>query len=162
MKLYQARGRYRADGNFSTYLFTIASNLAKNHARWKMRHPTISLDTPADENSGPALQLVDLQADPGETAQRMETMTAVGKAFQTLTPDLREAMSLFIYEGMSYAEIGVLRGCSVKAVETRIYRARQILKEQLKQPADVRLICSGFSCAVGIGTLAVGLVSVPV
>lgn len=133
VKLYQARDRYRADGNFSTYLFAIASNLAKNHTRWRMRHPTISLDAPADENSGPALQLVDLQADPGETAQRMETMTAVGKAFQTLTPDLREAMSLFIYEGMGYAEIGVLMGCSVKAVETRIYRARQILKEQLKQ-----------------------------
>lgn len=133
VKLYQARDRYRADGNFSTYLFAIASNLAKNHTRWRMRHPTVSLDVSADESAGPVLQLADPHADPGETAQKIETMTAVGKAFQTLPPDLREAMSLFIYEGMGYAEIGVLMGCSAKAVETRIYRARQVLKEQLKE-----------------------------
>src|SRR5688572_13207869 len=44
VKLYQARGRYRPSGNFSTYLFAIASNLARNHARWKSRHPTVSID----------------------------------------------------------------------------------------------------------------------
>ena len=132
VKLYQARDRYRADGNFSTYLFAIASNLAKNHTRWRMRHPTVSLDASPDDSTGPALQLVDPQSDPGETAQKMEQMAAVAAAFRVLPPDLREAMSLFIYEGMGYAEIGVLMGCSAKAVETRIYRARQILKEQLK------------------------------
>lgn len=133
VKLYQARDRYRSDGNFSTYLFAIASNLAKNHARWRSRHPNVSLDAPADDSSGPALQLVDLQADPAETAQKMETMAAVDKAFQALSPDLREAMSLFIYEGMGYAEIALLMECSAKAVETRIYRARQILKEHLRE-----------------------------
>lgn len=133
VKLYQARERYRADGNFSTYLFAIASNLAKNHARWRMRHPTVSLDASPDDCTDSAPQLADLRADPSETAQKMEAMTAVGEAFQALPLDLREAMSLFIYEGMSYAEIGVLMGCSAKAAETRIYRARQILKEQLKE-----------------------------
>ncbi len=132
VKLYQARDRYRTDGIFSTYLFAIASNLAKNHTRWRIRHPTVSLDASPDDSTGPALQLVDPQSDPGETAQKMEQMTAVAAAFRVLPPDLREAMSLFIYEGMGYAEIGVLMGCSTKAVETRIYRARQILKEQLK------------------------------
>ena len=133
VKLYQSRNRYRADGNFSTYLFAIASNLAKNHARWRKRHPTVSLDASSGEGAGPTLHLVDPQAGPGETAQKTEAMTAVCKAFQALPPDLREAMSLFIHEGMGYAEIAVLMGCSGKAVETRIYRARQILKEQLKE-----------------------------
>lgn len=133
VKLYQARGRYRVDGNFSTYLFAIASNLAKNHARWRTRHPTVSLDASPNDSTGPVPELVDTHSDPGETAQKMEKMIAVAAAFQALPPDLREAMSLFIYEGMSYAEIGELMGCSAKAVETRIYRARQILKEELKQ-----------------------------
>ena len=44
-------------------------------------------------------------------------------------------MTLFIYEDMSYAEISDALGCSPKAAETRIYRARQILKEKLK---DIR------------------------
>ena len=134
-KLYQARDRYRPDGNFSTYLFSIASNLSKNHARWKMRHPTVSLDAKSENDDAGLPETVDPHADPGEIAQSAEKMAAVAKAFQALPPDLREAMSLFIYEDMSYAEIGTLMGCSTKAVETRIYRARQTLKERLKDLA---------------------------
>jgi RNA polymerase sigma-70 factor (ECF subfamily) len=132
VKLYQARDRYRTDGNFSTYLFAIASNLSKNHARWKTRHPTVSLDAKSEDDDASLPETADPHADPGELAQSAEKMAAVAKAFQTLPPDLREAMSLFIYEDMGYAEIGILMGCSTKAVETRIYRARQILKERLK------------------------------
>ncbi len=53
-------------------------------------------------------------------------------AFLCLPPDLREAMTLFAYEGMGYAEIATVSQCSSKAVETRIYRARQLLRDQLK------------------------------
>jgi RNA polymerase sigma-70 factor (ECF subfamily) len=57
----------------------------------------------------------------------------VHEAFLCLSLELREAMTLFVYEGMGYAEIAVVAGCSTKAVETRIYRARQILKERLSE-----------------------------
>ena len=131
VKLYQAKNRYRPGGTFSTYLFAISGNLARNHARWKRRHPTVSLDAPLEDFSTPAQQ-----ADPGRTpreaADAMENATAVDRAFQSLPEDLREAMALFIYEGVSYAEIAAMVGCSTKAVETRIYRARQLLKERLK------------------------------
>lgn len=53
-------------------------------------------------------------------------------AILSLAVDLREALTLFVHEGLGYAEIAELTRCSPKAVETRIYRARQILKEQLK------------------------------
>lgn len=55
------------------------------------------------------------------------------QAFLFLPSDLREAMSLFVYEGMGYSEIASISQCSQKAVETRIYRARQILKERLSE-----------------------------
>ena len=58
-------------------------------------------------------------------------LCVIDVAFQLLPADLREAMTLFIHEGMSYAEIASVVRCSNKAVETRIYRARQILKEKL-------------------------------
>ncbi len=58
-------------------------------------------------------------------------LCVIDVAFQLLPADLREAMTLFIHEGMSYAEIALAVRCSNKAVETRIYRARQILKEKL-------------------------------
>jgi RNA polymerase sigma-70 factor (ECF subfamily) len=131
VKLYQARTRYRPDGKFSTYLFAIASNLGRNHARWKKRHPTVSLDEDAD--CGVALtEAIDPGQTPEEAAASAERMRSIQKAFQALPDDLREAMTLFIHEGMGYAEIAAVAGCSAKAAETRIYRARQILKENLK------------------------------
>ncbi len=133
VNLYKARKRYRAGGNFSTYLFAIAANLARNHARWKGRHPTLSLDA-TPEDGGPTLhETVDPNQTPEEAAQAAEKFRAVHEAFLRLPADLREAMTLFVYEGMGYAEIAAVSLCSSKAVETRIYRARQILKEQLKE-----------------------------
>ncbi|MEO8614136.1 MAG: RNA polymerase sigma factor [Luteolibacter sp.] len=131
VKLYQARERYRASGKFSTYLFAIATNLGRNHARWKSRHPTVSIDATSDDGGSAVPELTDGRLPPGEAAQAAEKFRAVHEAFLLLPPDLREAMSLFVYERMGYAEIAAISGCSVKAVETRIYRARQILKERL-------------------------------
>ena len=134
VKLYQARRRYRPDGKFSTYLFGIAANLGRNHARWKKRHPTVSLDETKD--GLPVLrELMDSGQTPEEAACTAERINAIDQAFQALASDLRETMSLFIYEDMGYAEIASVVRASPKAVETRIYRARQILKEQLK---DIR------------------------
>jgi RNA polymerase sigma-70 factor (ECF subfamily) len=132
VKLYQSRDRYRSNGTFSTYLFGIASNLARNHARWKSRHATLSLDAPKEECGYARKEAVDPSQSPEEAAAASEKTAAVERAFLALPDDLREAMSLFIYEGMGYSDIASLSGCSPKAIETRIYRARQILKEQLK------------------------------
>ena len=75
---------------------------------------------------------VDPGLSPDAAAVSAERLRAVQNAFQLLPVDLREAMTLFIYEGLSYVEIASIVHCSAKAVETRIYRARQILKEKLK------------------------------
>jgi RNA polymerase sigma-70 factor (ECF subfamily) len=131
VKLYQARSRYEASGTFSTYLFTIAANLARNHARWKSRHPTVSLDAVDEQGNSRRAESVDPGKTPEESAETLEKFKAVHQALLALPHDLREAMTLFVYEGMGHAEIAALTRCSPKAVETRIYRARQILKEQL-------------------------------
>jgi len=132
VKLYQARGRYRPQGNFSTYLFAIAANLARNHSRWKARHPTVSLDATDAEG----VDIFPEPAHPGKTPEEAtlsrETSATVNRAILELSVDLRESLTLFIHEGLGYSEIAELTGCSSKAIETRIYRARQILKEKLK------------------------------
>lgn len=133
VKLYQARQRYRPTAKFSTYLFGIAANLARNHARWKSRHPAVSLD--GEEGGSVLNDAMDKGPSPEESAISAERLRAVHSAMQSLPADLREAMSLFIDEDMSYAEIAAVAGCTAKAAETRIYRARQLLKESLK---DVR------------------------
>lgn len=131
VKLYQARGRYRPQGQFSTYLFAIAANLARNHARWKARHPTVSLDATDPPAADHWPDPVDPANTPAEAALAREKSAAVQQAILALPVDLREALTLLAYEQMSYAQIAQLTGCSAKAVETRIYRARQILKQRL-------------------------------
>ncbi len=133
VKLYQARDRYRPrGGEFSTWLFSIASNLAKNHARWRSRHLEVSLDALADDgtNSLPEPRSTEPRSD--QAAVSRETEDQVRAAILTLPDELREAILLFTHEQLGYADIALIMRCSPKAVETRIYRARQILKERLK------------------------------
>lgn len=124
VKLYQSRARYQPTAPFPTYLFRIAANLAHNHARWRQRHPTVSMDN-EDEH---VPENVETQPGPDEQMEHSEQMQRVEAALAALPTDLREAMLLFTYQDMSYAEIAAAVGCSSKAVETRIYRARQILR----------------------------------
>lgn len=131
VRLYGARKRYRPQGAFSTYLFSIAANLARNHARWKRRHPTVSLDATTNDGRPLVPESSDSRPGPDDRAGTVERYREVREALLALPHDLREAISLFVYEGMSYAEIARVAGCSSKAAETRIYRARLALKERL-------------------------------
>jgi RNA polymerase sigma-70 factor (ECF subfamily) len=127
VRLYQSRDRYRPSAAFPTYLFRIASNLARNHARWRKRHPSVSI-----EDSG--LMMQEFPGDdisPDQAAASKERADRVDKAIARLPKDLRAALHLFTYEEMTQYQIALTLGCSVKAVESRIYRARQFLKEIL-------------------------------
>lgn len=132
VRIYEHRARYRPGSSFRAWLFTIASNLARNHLRWRARHPTRRLDAPplhaAPTDGSPA----DPGPSPDREIQRRETALAVRQAIGELPEDLRVAIVLSEYEGLRQEEIaGVLR-CSRKAVETRLYRARAKLRNALR------------------------------
>lgn len=130
VRVYQHRTRYEPRAAFSTWLFTIATNLARHHLRWRGRHPTVSLEDLSDDKT-PQTDVPNASPTPAAAAISAETLRTVEAAFAALPLELRETMSLFIFEGLSYAEIAAITGGSVKAVETRIYRARQKLKTSL-------------------------------
>ena len=69
--------------------------------------------------------------DPSARLERNEMANAVREAVSGLPTNLREALILFEYEDLSYVQIAKVQGCSAKAVETRLYRARGILREKL-------------------------------
>ena len=71
------------------------------------------------------------EPSPDEALEQSE----LSRAVQSLAPDLRETLVLFTYHDLGYHEIATAAGCSPKAVETRLYRARQILKEKLQHLA---------------------------
>jgi len=132
VRVYQHRSRFNFKSKFSTWLLTIAANLCRHHARWRKRHPTISLDDAAsiDEVSEESL-FVSAEEIPSALASRTELARLVKEEIEKLPHDLKTAVLLFAYDGLSYAEIGVILACTPKAVETRLYRVRKLLAKSL-------------------------------
>jgi RNA polymerase sigma-70 factor (ECF subfamily) len=132
VRVYHHRNRFNFKSKFSTWLLTIATNLCRHHARWRTRHPTISLDDTAsmDEVSD---EYFFISADeiPSAQAERSELAKLVKEEIEKLPHDLKTAVLLFTYDNLSYAEIGVILGCTPKAVETRLYRVRKLLAKTL-------------------------------
>ena len=127
VRLYQTRTRFRSGTSgrsFSSWLFGIAANLARMHLRWRGRHPTLSLEEAPDPGT---------EENPGVNAELHEREAAVRDAVSALPPDLRETLILSVYEGLSHSEIAAAANCSVKAVERRLSRAREILRKELSR-----------------------------
>lgn len=128
VRLYASRNNYKPTAAFATYLFHIAANLARSHARWKGRHPTVPME---DEQGALVHEPVDPHLSPDEAAALNEKTMLVNQAIAALPADLREALLLFTVEQMSHAEIATALRCTAKAVEVRVYRARQMLRQAL-------------------------------
>lgn len=132
VRIYENRGSYDPAQKFTTWLYAIASNLVRDRFRWRARHPHVSMDAESAESSvGLKNILTDPQATPDESLQSNERADAVRRAVGQLPEELRTPLILAVYQGLSQAEISQILGCSVKAVETRIYRARNQLRESL-------------------------------
>lgn len=132
VRIYESRQRYEPTAKFSTWMFTIASNLCRNLSRWRERHPTVSLSAASsDDDVGLGAALSAVGETPADSAERDDLACAVREHIQKLPHDLKTAILLFTYHDLGYEEIAAAVGCSPKAVETRLYRARQILKESL-------------------------------
>jgi RNA polymerase sigma-70 factor (ECF subfamily) len=130
-RVYLNRSRFKAGAKFSTWLFTIATNLARDRHRWLTRHRPVSLDATNDQDSSLKDTLPSNVPTASEQMEREERASAVRKALAALPEDLRVPLILSEYENQSHAEIGAVLDCSAKAVEMRIYRARQQLRNSL-------------------------------
>jgi RNA polymerase sigma factor (sigma-70 family) len=127
VRLYRARARYRPGARFTTWMFQIALNLARDHARKRARRRTDSLEDAPSSAAG----LASPGPAPDLSARQAEEIEAVRAALAALPDELREVLVLFEYEDLSHAEIAEIVGASPKAVETRLYRAREKLRSSL-------------------------------
>lgn len=132
VRVYQNRARFDASHKFSTWLYVIATNLVKSRYRYRSRHPQVSLDA-ENEVTGESFResVPENNPTPSESLQGVERAEAVRKAVGQLPEELRAPLILSEYEELSHAEIGAILDCTPKAVETRIYRARKLLRENL-------------------------------
>ena len=133
-RVYHSRAKFNASQKFTTWLYTIASNLVRDRYRWRLRHPQVSLDAPNQETETSLLDALRTEGPaPDEQMQTDERAATVRKAVAALPEELRQPLILAVYQGFSQAEIARILNCSVKAVETRIYRARQQLRTGLTE-----------------------------
>lgn len=135
VRVFESRARYKPTAKFSTWLFSIATNLCRNLVRWRTRHPTVTL-TPNNDDADHNDLLASLPSrdiSPALTAERNDLARAVRAHIHALPHDLKTTLILFEYEDLSYHDIAAVLGCSPKAVETRLYRARSILHERLTE-----------------------------
>jgi len=132
VRVYQNRAKFDAEQKFSTWLYAIATNLVKDRYRWRSRHPQVSLDAESEQTGESFRERLPAHGPtPSDCAQAEERAEAVRRAIAGLPEDLRTPLLLAEYEERSQAEIGAILGCTAKAVETRIYRARQQLRASL-------------------------------
>lgn len=132
VRVYQHRAKFDARKKFSTWLYAIASNLVRDRYRWRSRHPQVSLDAKNEQTSDSFRENLPAHSPtPSERLETEERADAVRRALAALPEDIRTPLILAEYDERSQAEIGEILGCTAKAVEMRIYRARQQLRESL-------------------------------
>jgi RNA polymerase sigma-70 factor, ECF subfamily len=132
VRVFQNRTRFNPKQRFSTWLYTIATNLVKDRYRFRTRHPKVSLEAQNERGGADFRESLPEQGPtPSELMQKSEQAEAVRKAVAELPEDLRVPLILSDYEDLSHNEIGAILDCTSKAVETRLYRARKQLREKL-------------------------------
>lgn len=133
VRVYRHRTEFKPGQKFSTWLYTIAGNLARNHLRARSRRPEVPLEGDGEDQPGLARSLPARGGSPADQAERTEQNAAVRTAVAALPDDLREAIVLCELEECSLAEAATVLHTTPKAVESRLYRARQQLRQRLSR-----------------------------
>lgn len=138
MRVYRARKSYQPGAKFSTWLYTIAGNVAKNAVRSAHRRHEVRESDAATTHSNDSvvgLEGIAMAASglmPARQLEGLERAEIVRLAIQSLNERQRMALWLCRFEEMSYAEIAEVMNMSTKAVKSLLSRARVNLKEILE------------------------------
>jgi RNA polymerase sigma-70 factor, ECF subfamily len=125
LRLYRSRKRYEPRAKFSTWLFHITQNVARNAFRNRRRHACVSQNLEGAE-SGRVLHLD--AGSPSQALERSEAVRAVRAAVSELAGRQRAALEMQQFQNRSYAEIADALDLSTKATKSLLYRARIQLK----------------------------------
>ncbi len=136
IKAYRALGSFRGESAFYTWLYRIAINTAKNYlvsrSRRNSDYQVDIQDAEALENA-PQLQGLDT---PERNLLGEEIVKTIQAAIENLPEEMRVAITLREFEGMSYEEIAEAMDCPVGTVRSRIFRARDAIDNKLNPLLD--------------------------
>ncbi len=137
LSAYRTIKQFRGDAKFSTWLTSITVNHAKNRLRQtqsRSYHEVVSIDDPVETESGllaydPPAQ----EASAIEQLQQKEVREKVQECIHSLDDEYREVIVLRDLQGFSYEEIGAILKIPDGTVKSRLFRARDALKDSLKR-----------------------------
>ena len=133
VRVFVHRRNYRRGSKFSTWIFTIAANLAKNEIRRRVRRRNwFSLDALTEMLNDSVPQLADPTESREAGLEREQLQGEVGRAIATVPEKYRLALVLRDIEGLAYEEIAEVLGVPGGTVRSRINRARSMLKRKLQ------------------------------
>ena len=131
IKAYRALGNFRGDSAFYTWLYRIAINTAKNYlVSRSRRNSDYQVDIQDAEVFENAPQLQGMET-PERHLLNQEIVDTIQEAIDKLPEDMRTAIMLREFEGMSYEEIAETMECPVGTVRSRIFRAREAIDNKL-------------------------------
>ena len=124
-RAYRGLDGFKGDSKFSTWLYRITWNLCADWLRRNRKpgHAAVAIDDAAD--------LADGRVDLEHELMAEEEKRKVREALDGLDEKYRAVLILSYYQKMSYNQIGTVLEVPTKTVETRLYRARKLLRERL-------------------------------
>ncbi len=130
IRIYKAAATYTPDAKFTTWLYTIVRNLCFNVLRTRRQAVIVSVEDEA------LPELPAKNEDPVERISREQVREKVMHAVSILPENMRLAVIMSKYHGLSYEEIAGIMGCSVNAIKLRVHRAKVILAKELSEFRD--------------------------
>jgi len=132
IKAYRALPNFRGESAFYTWLYRIAVNTAKNHLIASSRKPQgIEAELEEAEQFDSAFGLRDNET-PESHAQTEQLQACIHESINSLSEELKAAITLREFDGLSYEEIAEILECPVGTVRSRIFRARETIDEKMK------------------------------
>ncbi|HUW63989.1 MAG TPA: sigma-70 family RNA polymerase sigma factor [Spirochaetia bacterium] len=132
VKAFYSLSGFRRESSFYTWLHKIVVNTWISWQRKRKNTPTVSLERQGEDGTY-VMDLPDPAADPVDQAQTTELRDFFNKELESLNNEYRTVLVLREIEGFSYEEIAATTSASVGTVKSRLNRARQILKDKIKE-----------------------------
>ena len=136
LSAYRAIGKFRGQARFSTWLYSIVVNHAKSRLKQKgnrSRHEGTLLDDPSEANEeAPGSGTRFMGNAPDEGLEKKELESRVQQCIMSLDGEQREVIVLRDIQGFSYTEIGQMLKVPDGTIKSRLFRARNALKDCLK------------------------------
>jgi RNA polymerase sigma-70 factor (ECF subfamily) len=132
LRVYRNKHAYKPVAKFSTWIYTIASNLAKSEIRRRKRHSMFSLSGRSRGDEEKEVELPDESSRTDGEAERALLAELIQKALDSVPAKYKEIVILRYVQEMSYEEISAITGLNPGTVKSRLNRARERLQKLLK------------------------------